>query len=84
MDESEGRIIVMDMPYAIKGCITKQNDYCTIFINARYTIEQQRQALLHELSHYDLGHLDDLDTPASVKESEVVYEIKKAPTQRKL
>ena len=81
MDESEGRIIIMDMPYGVKGCIAKHDDYCTVFINARYTCEQQKEAALHEILHYDLGHMDDLDTPVSVKENEVEYKIRKTLTR---
>lgn len=65
------RIIPIDMPLCIKGCAIKHEDFCTILVNARLTIQEQREAAIHELDHIRLGHLEDIDTPVSVKEAEV-------------
>jgi hypothetical protein len=65
------RIVPIDMPYGVNGCIVKTQDYCTILVNARLTIEEQRLAAIHEIKHYELGHLDDLETPVSEKEKEI-------------
>lgn len=64
------RIILIDMPAGTNGCIVKKDDYATICINARLTIEEQRDTALHELRHLKLGHLDDHDTPVREKEKE--------------
>lgn len=78
--EDEYRIVPIDMPCGTNGCIVKKDDFCTILVNARLTIEQQKDAAIHEITHYNLGHMDDLDTPVCVKEKEVEYKTK-APTR---
>lgn len=65
------RIILVDLPPGENGCIVKKDDFCTILINARLTADQQREAALHEIAHFNLGHMDDIDTPVRIKESEV-------------
>ena len=43
---------LIDMPTRVKGHTLENDDGTyTIFINARLSIEQQREAYLHELKH---------------------------------
>ena len=52
-------VIYIDLPLNIKGYIVKMfdenggEDYCTVVINPRYNLEQQREACRHELEHYE-------------------------------
>ena len=48
---------IIDMPIVIKG-FTKlcEDDFYNIFINAKYSLEEQRQILKHELNHIKMGH----------------------------
>ena len=71
IDESEYRIVCMDLPPGTRGCIVKKDDYCTILINARLSIDEQKKAAIHELTHLRLGHMYDLDTPVSEKENQI-------------
>jgi Zn-dependent peptidase ImmA (M78 family) len=46
------RIVLLDLPCKIKGTTTKdENDFYTIYINARLSDEQQIETFLHELEH---------------------------------
>ena len=45
-------VVIMDNPYGIKGSVNKNRDGSyTIIINARLTIEEQREVYIHELKH---------------------------------
>ena len=63
-------IVLLDMPYAIKGTTTKdENDFYTIFINAKLCDEQQMEAFLHEIQHIksndccnDICFVEDLES----------------------
>lgn len=50
-------VTVMDMPLVIRG-MTKLNEdnFYNIFINAKYSYEQQREILKHELKHIEYEH----------------------------
>ena len=50
-------INIIDMPLVIRG-FTKlcEDDFYNIFINARYSLEEQRNILKHELTHIKKGH----------------------------
>lgn len=72
----EYRIVEIDLPPGVNGCIVKKDDFCTICINARLVSDQQKKAAIHELKHFGLGHMDDYDTPVRVKEEVVEYKTK--------
>ncbi len=65
----EFNVIYVDLPPTVKGMIVKMFDYehgedCfTIVINSRLNLEQQQEAFLHELRHFQNG---DFDTVCSV------------------
>ena len=73
MNMDEYRIIVCDLPPGVNGCIVKVEDFCTILVSSRLTYEEQRKAAKHELMHFNLGHMDDYDTPVMVKENEIKH-----------
>ena len=77
MDDDEYRIILYDLPPGVNGCIVKKDDFCTILVNSRLTFKEQQEAAKHELLHYNLGHMDDCDTPVMVKEDEVEYKTRR-------
>ncbi len=83
MSDDEYRIIVRDLPPGVNGAIAKQDDFCTVFINARLTAQQQKEAAIHEIEHYGLGHMDDLEKPVKVKEAEVEYRVKNTHSEWK-
>ena len=71
--DDEYRIVEMDLPPGVNGCIVKKDDFCTICINARLASDQKKRAAIHELMHYRLGHMDDYDTTVKVKEDEIKH-----------
>ena len=50
-------VTVMDMPLIIRG-MTKLNEdnFYNIFINAKYSYEEQKKILKHELKHIEKDH----------------------------
>ena len=45
-------IVLLDLPCTVKGLTAKdENDYYTIYINAKLCDEQQIDAFLHEIEH---------------------------------
>ena len=45
-------IVLLDLPCTVKGLTAKdENDFYTIYINARFGGEQQIEAFLHEIEH---------------------------------
>lgn len=60
--------MVMDMPPCAKACVTfDENDYATIFINARLSHEQQIKEFRHELRHI---LRDDIHSSRSIRDIE--------------
>ncbi len=61
---------IIDMPAVIKG-FTKLCDYdfYNIYINAKYSLEEQRKILKHELNHIRKNHFY-LDMPVEICEKE--------------
>ena len=50
--DGEYCVRVVDMPPCAKACVTfDENDYATIFINARLSHEQRIKEFRHELRH---------------------------------
>ena len=52
-----GQVLLLDLPCRVGGCTTINDDGSyTIIINARLSLQQQRDALAEELQHIHLGH----------------------------
>lgn len=50
---------IIDMPESVSEMVTpNEDDSCTIFLNARHTVESQRKAYLHALDHIRNGDLE--------------------------
>lgn len=45
------RVVLMNMPVAVKATVAFTDNFYTIIINARLNYEQQRKAFIHELEH---------------------------------
>lgn len=61
-------VVSDDMPYGIKGHVNPNRDGSyTIFINAKYNIEQQQETLAHEMLHITN---DDFNSDLSADELE--------------
>lgn len=63
-------IVLLDLPCTIKGLTAKdENDFYTIYINARFSDKQQMEAFLHEIEHIknndfcnDICFVEDLES----------------------
>ncbi len=69
---------LIDMPTRVKGYTQEDDDGTyTIFINARLSIEQQREAYLHELKHlmqkdFEKEHVQRIEAYAhGLKEAQI-------------
>lgn len=55
-------IILLDMPYGLKGCTCENCDGgYTILINAKLSYEQQQKTLLHEIKHIISNDFEKFD-----------------------
>ena len=62
---NEIRVIYADFPPRIKGMLVKtfdEEDYYTVVLNSRLSIEQQRKTYEHEISHLAEKDFDEEDT----------------------
>ena len=42
----------VDLPYSVKGFVVRDaDDFCTIYINTRHSLETQHLTYKHELNH---------------------------------
>lgn len=59
-------IVIINLPPKIKGfTVHNDDDTYTVCLNARYTMEAQRETMLHELKHIrggDFDRLSDVNT----------------------
>lgn len=55
MKSNNFRVLLIDMPYSIKGTVGYDpvDDYYTIYINERYCQSQQLLTYFHELQHIE-------------------------------
>ena len=49
--DSDYRVVYQNLPVAIKGFVTQDDDFYTIVVNARHGVDVQRETILHELKH---------------------------------
>lgn len=48
---------IIDMPVVIKGFTRLcEYDFYSIYINAKYSLDEQKRILKHELNHINKGH----------------------------
>lgn len=60
----------IDLPCSIKGLTVMDKDgFCNIYINSRLSLETQREALRHELTHVSRSDFDRLDESIQAVES---------------
>lgn len=45
------KVVLMNMPVAVRATVVYVDDFYTIIVNARLSVEQQREAFIHELKH---------------------------------
>lgn len=63
------KILKIEMPLSIHGVTAKTDSGIMIFINSLLGEADQEEALIHELQHIQLGHLDN-NCPLSLEEVE--------------
>ena len=60
----------LDLPFSIKGLTVMDKDgFCNIYINSRLSLETQREALHHELTHVSRSDFDRLEESIQAVES---------------
>lgn len=61
MSDANIPVVIEDLPTTIHGfcCLGEDYEPC-IILNSRLSIEQQKEAYLHELHHISSGELDDM------------------------
>lgn len=65
--ECDYRVILMDLPETIPGFIQERDGYYTIVINSRLSMDDQREALAHELDHLRRGDMSSDLTADSIE-----------------
>ena len=58
------KVILCDMPVAIRSFVKSDGEWHTIVINARLSRERQRECFLHELKHIRNGDFEKADADA--------------------
>lgn len=67
IDESEYRIIYMDMPCSLKAFVSVDDGFYNIFVNSRLCCEQNMKSIEHEFSHIlnmdfeNFSHVDRIE-----------------------
>lgn len=56
------KLILKKLPKKVYGCVFNYKNYNYVVINKNLSIEKQKRAILHEIAHIELNHLQKKKT----------------------